>query len=646
MKNLLKSELERVGPSHISRIVKANTGLHTFINESTCIVGNATLAEKIYLILNNKDKKPTCFCGRNTTFISIKQGYRKYCSVKCSKNSPSFEAQKSESLKKRKKTNLKKYGVENPSQSELVKKKKRKTFQKRYGVNSPLQSKEILKKVKKTNLKRYGNEIFLSSDVAKKKIKETNLQRYGVENPMQCEKIKNKSIESQKEKYGGIGFQLEREKKLDNVDWDEVRNKVKQTNLEKLGVEMPFQSNIIQEKVKQTNLEKYGVDNPFKSEEVKDKIKQTNLEKYGVENPSFSKIIKAKIKNNQKKTFYSRMIKKMEEHIIPLFDISDYNGVEYCKKYKWQCITCGFVFEDHMDNGYVPLCPICYPKTKGISILESEIFEKINHPNKIQSDRIVLNGKELDIYIPDKKLAIEFNGVYWHSEQKGKDKDYHLNKTIKCEEKGIQLLHIFDTEWLEKQPIVESIIDDRLGKFKKRIYIKKCFIEEIDNNMKDVFLEKNHIKGTDKSSIKLGLFRKNELVSILTVDRSNNDKYQYEIYRICNKIGYQIIGAERKLWKYFTEKYNPKSVKINIDRRFFNGQLFKNIGFNKIGESKPNYFYFKSNSGLIPQIKFQKNNLKDKLDIYDSELTEWENMQNNGYNRIWDCGNFIFGWKK
>ena len=275
-----------------------------------------------------------------------------------------------------------------------------------------------------------------------------------------------------------------------------------------------------------------------------------------------------------------------------------------------------------------------------ISILEKEhILEK--------SNRTVLNGKEIDIYIPIKKLAIEFDGIYWHSELNGKSKNYHLDKTIKCMKKDIHLMHIFENEWLEKRDIVLSVINAKLGKFEKKIYARKCIVSEISSTTKNKFLEENHLQGHEKSSIKLGLFFDGELVSVMTFGNSRfNRHYQYEMHRFCNKVDYQIIGGASKLFKHFLRCYLPESVVTYSDIRYSTDTYYEKMGFTKINTLKPNYFYFKVGSTkLMPKIQFQKYKLKNKLNIFNIDLTEWENMQLNGYDRIWDCGNNVFEWK-
>ncbi len=481
-----------------------------------------------------------------------------------------------------------KYGVDNASQSEVIKQKKKSTTFKNYGVTHNSQSELIKQQKKSTTFKNYGVTVPLKSS--------------------------------------------------------EILNKVKKTNIKNYGVDSPIKNKVVMDKVKNTNIQNYGVDNPQKNTDIRVKTERTNLHRYGGITPMSCLEIKEKNQNSFKKSFFSKKIESLSSIVLPKFKISEYNGTDHY--YNWQCVVCNNVFESHLRDGRIPRCYDCYPSNKkGFSKCEIDIFNLIKASDKIQSDRVILQGKELDIYIPSKKIAIEFNGIYWHSELNGKDKNYHLNKTTQCSEKGIQLIHVFESEWNQKRDIVESIINSKLGLFKTRIYAKHCIVRELINKEKNDFLNNNHLQGNDRSSVYLGLFFADELVSIMTFGYAqDNKKHTYEMHRFCTKIGYQIIGGVSKLWSYFVKTYNPKSVITYADRRYSDGTLYEKIGFKKIGISKPNYFYFKNGSTLANRLQFQKHKLKDKLEKFDDGLTEWENMQLNGYDRIWDCGDYVFSW--
>jgi hypothetical protein len=262
------------------------------------------------------------------------------------------------------------------------------------------------------------------------------------------------------------------------------------------------------------------------------------------------------------------------------------------------------------------------------SSVEDEIIEWLNSigiKNIDKNNKTILNGKELDIYLPDYKLAIEYNGLYWHSESKGRDRKYHLNKTEECEDQGIQLLHIFEDEWYDKEDIVKNIIKTKLG-ISNKLYARKCVVKELKSNECKTFLEENHIQGYIAAKVNLGLFYENELVSLLTLRQSRfNSKYDWEIARYVNKAGYSITGGFARLLKHFKDNYSGSIITYS-DRRLFDGSIYENNGFNKLKPSSPNYYYTKSLDRQTRQ-NFQKHKLKDKLEVFNPDLTEYENMQ-------------------
>ena len=245
---------------------------------------------------------------------------------------------------------------------------------------------------------------------------------------------------------------------------------------------------------------------------------------------------------------------------------------------------------------------------------------------------------ELDLYLPDYKLAIELNCLYWHSEL-FKDKNYHLNKTELCLEKDIQLIHIFENEWLNKPEIVKSIILSKLGIYNRKIYARNCLIKEISNKIYKQFVELNHIQGYAISRYRYGLYYNDELVQICSFGKSRFKKNEIELIRSCSLLNTQIIGGFDKLVKYFVSKHEPEILISYVDRRYFNGHGYKN--WTLIEKTNPNYWYTK-NGILENRIKYQKYKQINILEKYNKNLTEIENMYNNNFTRIWDCGNLKY----
>jgi very-short-patch-repair endonuclease len=333
-------------------------------------------------------------------------------------------------------------------------------------------------------------------------------------------------------------------------------------------------------------------------------------------------------------------------------DKYDYSLVEYTNNYtkvKIICPTHG-VFEQSTSshlNGCC--CPSCSHST---SFSEDYIasFLKYNNITFEKNTRNIISPKEIDLYLPDYKIGIEINGIYWHSQLAGKDRNYHINKTKLCEKKGIRLIHFLDNEIKQRPNTVKSILNSITNMNKRRLYGRKCVIREINNATKISFLEKYHLQGNDTSSIRLGLFHNNKLCMVMTFNRGNisgnNKSYNgyYELSRLCGNNNFYVVGGASKLLKYFERKYKPTTIKTYADKRWSKGDVYHKLGFTHLHDSKPNYWYFhKSNSyKLYHRYNFRKSVLSDKLNNYNPNKTEWENMMLNGWNRIWDCGNMVF----
>lgn len=291
-------------------------------------------------------------------------------------------------------------------------------------------------------------------------------------------------------------------------------------------------------------------------------------------------------------------------------------------------------------------CPKC-AASKIHKKLEEFLFNK--NISFISNDRKLLNGKEIDIFIPSKNIGIECNGNYWHSEEIIQDKNYHLNKSKLCLDKNIFLLHFFEDELIYKFDIISSILEQKLGICDNKIYARKCSIKEVSIKDKNIFLNKNHIQGEDKSSIKLGLYYDDELVSLMTFGKPRyNNKIEWELIRFCNKKNFSIIGGASKLFKYFILNYNPQSIISYADRRISDGNLYDKLEFTFAHHSLPRYYYFPKNNPLnrLHRSNFTKNRIKKLYPTIDISKTEKEIMKELNYGRIWDCGNKVYIWKK
>jgi len=285
--------------------------------------------------------------------------------------------------------------------------------------------------------------------------------------------------------------------------------------------------------------------------------------------------------------------------------------------------------------------------------LQSFIEEDLNI-NILKNNRSFFDGVEIDIIIPEKNICFEFNGNLYHSENYGKKgKFFHLNKTEICKSKGYKLIHIMEDEWFLKNNIVKEKIKNILNiSFKKSIYARKCTIREITSKEKNDFLDINHIQGQDKSNIYIGAFYENKLVSVMTLSsniKANKNKMIYEIKRFASDINYNIVGIFSKFISFIKKNYELHELFTFLDLRWNSDEkenVYAKNGFKLSKIIKPDYMYYNSKVSRYKRFHkfgFSKNSLKNRFkEIYSDEKTEWEIMQELGYDRIWDCGKYKF----
>lgn len=286
-------------------------------------------------------------------------------------------------------------------------------------------------------------------------------------------------------------------------------------------------------------------------------------------------------------------------------------------------------------------------KSKGEIELLEFIRELLPNKNIINNDRTILNPQELDIYIPEYKIAIEYNGLHWHSTENNKPNDFHINKTNKCLSKGIQLIHIFEDEWINKKDIVKSRLRNLFGLNEYKIYARNTEIKIVENKETKEFLIKNHIQGFIGAKISLGLYENDELVSLMTFrtysKKINDIKsiYHFELSRFCNKLNTNVVGSASKLLNYFEKNYKPKLIISYADRRWSMGNVYELLNFELKHISKPNFYYIQDGIRLS-RLNFQKHKLIHKYNC-DIKITGPEFIKNNlNMNTIFDSGNLVY----
>lgn len=521
------------------------------------------------------------------------------------------------------------------------------TINKKYGVKSFFDTEGYHDKLKIIKKEKYGDENYNNYE----KIKKTLKENHKVEHPSQIDNYKEKTEQKKIARYNDKNFNN--------------REKAKKTIKEKYKVDHHLQTRESIEKLKNTNRERYGVDYTVQTEKSKKNLISFNQEKYG-SNYYFSSDLYLNFQKNKKIDKIKYILDKNELK----FDINQYNKIReknsdgrlHYIKYHLTCKTCENIFEWSFES--IPVCRRCYPLTS-ISKFQSEFKEFLDNlnVNYKESTKQIISPLELDFYLEDNNIAFELNGNYFHSELGGnKHPKYHLTKSEMCYKKNIKLVHIFEDEWLFKKDIVKSRVLNYLNLTPNKIFARQCKIKTIQNKEKKEFLELNHIQGNDICFEKLGLFYKEELVSVMTFTKprlalgkklKNRDEKinSIELSRFCSKINYNIIGGFEKLLNFFKNQSNEIDEIYTFADCRWSGldpekTVYSKCDFKFVNRTKPNYFYFEKNDYFTRHHRFKFNKQK-LLQIHNENpnLTEWEIARKYRYDRIWDCGSMKFNLK-
>jgi hypothetical protein len=481
-----------------------------------------------------------------------------------------------------KRSNLNNWGVENVFQSEIIKQKITQTNYKKWGVSNVSKSEIIKEKKKKTNNNRFGHDWPMQSKEIQEKSQKNILHNWGVDNVSKSEIIKQMKIEKNKD----------------------IWNK-----------DFYFQTDDFKEKSTTTNLNKLGVTQSLMSAEIKEKIRETNKKQYGHEIASKNPIIKRKIKESVTKTLNI----KTYQTISNLLNIDADNRL-----FKILCTNCNNEYEIGYSLFYkrretkTVCCTLCNPVDKHQSGLEVDVYNYIvsllPDADIVQNFRI--NNKKFDIYLPHSNLAFEFNGIYWHSELY-KNKNYHFSKYQLAKDNNIYLFQIWEDDWLYKNDIVKSMIRYKLGITDAKVSARNTIIKKVEYKEAEKFLKNNHLQGSTKFTIGLGLYREHRLVSLMTFIKR---KGYMELNRFCSLTNTIVVGSASKLLKNLLSTYDGLLITFS-DNTYSDGQLYEKLGFKKDHDLKPDYYY------LIDDIRSHKFNHR---------------KNNQTLIKIWDAGKIRF----
>lgn len=536
-----------------------------------------SINELRYCFENGIRSEPICIhCNTNSCTFRNKK-YTTYCSYQCANKD--LYSKKYEKIKK---TTLEKYGVEHVFKNSKIQEKIKKTNLEKYGVKNPLSNKKVREKIKHTNILKYGSSAAPNSPKLKEKIKQANIKKYGVEHYTQTQEYRDR-----------VKKRIEKNPTPEPTEEIQTISETLSTNKFFTYKELAEKANINYKRFIEL-IKKYSIDDPYKYYRNKKHLYDASQKDQLEQDYKHTTIEELAKKYNVSPACMQRVLVK---HEIPA-------------KFKYSQSSQEREIIDFLENN--------------------------NIKNILINNRTAIEPYELDIYLPDYNLAIEYNGDYWHTTDTNKKCNRHKNKYRLCRSKNIRLLQIRGTDWKTKKSIWKSIILSNLNICEQKIYARKCDIRIVPHNEAKVFLDENHLQQSTTARLNIGLYYDNTLYMIQTFRASRFKKGVDELVRMCTRKNCLVIGGASKLFKHYLKNYKKRAVHTFADLEYSNGDIYTTLGFTLTHETESNYHYF-DGSRYINRMNFQKK----KFDI-PKEITEKEFFLNLNYRIYWDAGQKAF----
>lgn len=299
-------------------------------------------------------------------------------------------------------------------------------------------------------------------------------------------------------------------------------------------------------------------------------------------------------------------------------------------------------------------CPKCSKSAAELE-LHRWISKLLPEVEIVSGDRSVLADHELDIYIPSRKLAIEYCGIYWHSQDK-LGRNYHAAKQQSAADIGVRLVTVFDAEWRNrnKKPVIQGRIRSALGLTKRHFFARKMHIVRVSPSTAKKFLTLNHVQGDVPSTVRLGLCSSDGILrSLMTFGKPRFSKdAEWELLRFCSQRDCSVAGGQSRLFAAFQRRYAPESVLSYADLRWGIGGTYETLGFKLMRRTAPAPWYIHRstiggpNSKLHHRMAVQKHRLPSLLKTFDPNLTAERNLANNSWTCVYDCGTNVYLWER
>lgn len=618
----LRTFVESYSPNGLSTRLPHLTELYQWVLAASAeLPPGCKLSERIFVALNGYNQT-VCDKGERKQFNSIIKGYR-FCSTTC------FCAKEAKS-----RAASLRHATSTDEQKAATAAKIRDTCISRYGTMSPLSAESVKEKIKQTNLDRYGHTSATKALSVIEKTKNTNQERYGADTPFESEVIRQKAHDTSVVRYGTDTMKKARDDYARQSGYTnpflnpEVVLKAKDSMIERHGYEKALSNPKIQNAMEERNLEKWGTRFIAQTQHTKDLFRKKSIEKYGRISPNQAHFSDETYAIVNDANAFRTMIENtsLRETAIAL-KIGYDTARKYCQRHN-----------------------IDLPRSTYEIALSTFLTDLgIDHQ---RGNRSLIAPYEVDIFISQRNLAIEFCGLYWHGDLIKSDSRYHLDKLERVEATGNRLITIFEDEWISKNNITKKRLMNALGIGERGVGARQLLIGEISGREAHAFFEMHHIQGGGSyTKHNYGAYMGSELVGAMTFNHprialGGRTKDSFELVRFATD-GRLFAGLGSRMFARFIKDHNPSRVISYADRRWTDaGNFYSKLGFDHKGNTGQNYWYVNPNVvAREHRFRFRKDRIIDMVPDGKSK-TEKQIMIELGYYRIWDCGSMRFEWSR
>lgn len=416
----------------------------------------------------------------------------------------------------------------------------------------------------------------------------------------------------------------------------------KKTSQKLYGTDHPSLNEDVRAKQKQTMLTRYGVEHNMQSKELREEHKQSMLETYGVayafelrsQTDAWYTVLFNQLTRDEA---WEKVLKHMAEtHQYP------YSSEMFAPEYaniRRRDFAMSYDATEHIENllrAYVNVTGtlVAYPTNalfqlpvrnlfsrtwlkhyadKKLIAVEPELYQATSQYERLvmaqldasnitykRNDRTVLDGLELDFYLPDFKLGIECNPNQTHNSNvyatdgrrvmfgRTKGKAYHFEKYQKAKDAGITLIQWWEQD-LEPTTFLKTTWPRLLASLfggKQKIGARQITVKPVKNTKQvRAFIDEHHARGNAKAKEYWGFYADSELVAAASFVWKGNE---VELKRLCFAPAVQILGGVSKLiTNFFRAHPETKAVMTFSDNDLGDGHGYEKAGAKMIGETGP-----------------------------------------------------------